>query len=268
MNTQADVLIVTVTEAETKAVFEAFGRASGTAKEVTVGGRIYHDFGIINDAHIFHALSEMGAGGVGGAQQSVLKAVTSLKPSAVLMVGIAFGVDETKQAMGDVLVSQQLILYDLQRVGKEILLRGDKPHASPRLINFSRMAAYAPVTVLPYSVRFGLLLTGAKLIDDIDYRDQLVALEPEAIGGEMEGEGLYVACHESKTNWIVIKAICDWADGNKTNPQKKEHQALAANNAALFTLGVVRKGSVQGAKWRCTSSSSDGTRTTVASAAL
>lgn len=241
MSTQVDVLIVTVTEAETKAVFEAFGRSGGTAVEVTVGGRIYHDFGIINDAHIFHALSEMGAGGVGGAQQSVLKAITSLKPSAVLMVGIAFGVNETKQAIGDVLVSQQLSLYDLQRVGKDILLRGDKPHASPRLINFCRMAAYAPATALPYSVQFGLLLTGAKLIDDIDYRDQLVRLEPEAIGGEMEGEGLYVACHESKTDWIVIKAVCDWADGNKTNPKKKEHQSLAANNAALFTLSVVMK---------------------------
>jgi len=85
------------------------------------------------------------------------------------------------------------------------------------------------------------LLSGAKLIDDIDYRDQLLKLEPEAIGGEMEGEGLYVACHESKTDWIVIKAICDWADGNKTNPKKKEHQALAANNAAIFMLSVLEK---------------------------
>jgi nucleoside phosphorylase len=94
MSTQVDILIVTVTEAETKAVFEAFGPANGIPKEVTVDGRLYHDFGIINGAQIFHALSEMGTGGVGGAQQSVLKAINSLKPSAVLMVGIAFGVDK------------------------------------------------------------------------------------------------------------------------------------------------------------------------------
>jgi nucleoside phosphorylase len=36
-------------------------------------------------------------------------------------------------------------------------------------------------------VRFGLVLTGEKLVDDIDYRDQLVALEEEVVGGEMEG---------------------------------------------------------------------------------
>jgi nucleoside phosphorylase len=241
MRTQVDVLIVTVTEVETKAVFEVFGRASGTTTPATIEDRLYHDLGIINGAHVVHALSEMGAGGVGGAQQSVQKAVISLTPSAVLMVGIAFGVDDAKQAIGDVLVSQQLRLYELQRVGKDILLRGDRPHASPRLINFCRMAALVPTTPLPYIVRFGLLLSGAKLVDAIDYRDQLVTLEPEAIGGEMEGEGLYVACHETKTDWIVIKAICDWADGNKSDPKKREHQVLAASNAAGFTLSVIEK---------------------------
>lgn len=241
MSTQVDILIVTVTEAETKAVFEAFGPANGIPKEVTVDGRLYHDLGIVNGAQIFHALSEMGAGGVGGAQQSVLKAINSLKPSAVLMVGIAFGVDEKKHSIGDVLVSQQLSLYELQRRGEDVILRGDKPHASPRLINFCRSTAFAPAAPLPYAVRFGLLLTGEKLIDDINYRNQLLKLEAEAIGGEMEGGGLYVACHESKTDWIVIKAICDWADGNKSNPKKKEHQALAAKNAAIFTLSIIKK---------------------------
>ncbi len=241
MSTQVDILIVTVTEAETKAVFEAFGPANDIPKEVTVDGRLYHDFGTVNGAQIFHALSEMGGGGVGGATQTVLKAINSLKPSAVLMVGIAFGVNEKNHSIGDVLVSQQLILYDLQRVGTDVVLRGDKPHASPRLINFCRMTAFASAASLPYAVRFGLLLTGEKLIDNIDYRDQLLKLEPEAIGGEMEGGGLYVACHDSKTDWIVIKAICDWADGNKSNPKKKEDQTLAARNAAIFTLGVIKK---------------------------
>src|SRR6266705_194824 len=127
MRTKVDILIVTVTEAETKAVFEVIGQAGGAKTPVTIEDRLYHDLGIINGAHVFHALSEMGAGGVGGAQQTVQKAIASLKPGAVLMVGIAFGVDDQKQAIGDVLVSQQLSLYELQRVGKDIILRGDKP---------------------------------------------------------------------------------------------------------------------------------------------
>jgi nucleoside phosphorylase len=241
MSTQVDILIITVTEAEAKAVFEAFGPAGGIPRDVTVDGRLYHDLGVVNGAQIFHAISEMGAGGVGGAHQSAFRAINSLKPSAVLMVGIAFGVDEKKQSIGDVLVSQQLSLYELQRLGEGVILRGDKPHASPRLINFCRSTAFSASSPISYAVRFGLLLTGDKLIDDISYRNQLLKLEPEAIGGEMEGGGLYVACYESKTDWIVIKAICDWADGNKSNPKKREHQALAAKNAATFTLSTIKK---------------------------
>ena len=64
-------------------------------------------------------------------------------------------------------------------------------------------------------VDFGLLLSGEKLVDNHDYREQLKRLAPEATGGEMEGAGLYVARQDAKVDWIVIKAICDRADGHK-----------------------------------------------------
>ena len=32
----------------------------------------------------------------------------------------------------------------------------------------------------------------------------------------MEGTGLYVSGYDQKIDWIVIKAICDFADGNKS----------------------------------------------------
>jgi nucleoside phosphorylase len=85
------------------------------------------------------------------------------------------------------------------------------------------------------TVRFGLVLTGEKLVDDIDYHDQLVALEEEAVGGEMEGAGLYVSSYDNKVDWIVVKAICDWGDGNK-EVDKTPRQQLAARNAAEFVV--------------------------------
>src|SRR5271167_2742411 len=65
------------------------------------------------------------------------------------------------------------------------------------------------------NVRSGVILSGEKLIDNIDYRDQLLKLETDAIGSEMEGSGLYVSSHDHKVDWIIVKAICDWADGDK-----------------------------------------------------
>ena len=88
-------------------------------------------------------------------------------------------------------------------------------------------------------VRFGLVLTGEKLVDNKDYREQLREFEPEAIGGEMEGAGLYVACQDAKTDWILVKAICDWADGNKS-VGKDARQEAAALNAAAFVVHALK----------------------------
>jgi nucleoside phosphorylase len=62
-------------------------------------------------------------------------------------------------------------------------------------------------------VHFGLILTGEKLVDNIDFRNQLGQFEPEAVGGEIEGAGLYVACQDKKVDWILVKAIRDWLMG-------------------------------------------------------
>jgi hypothetical protein len=88
-------------------------------------------------------------------------------------------------------------------------------------------------------VRFGVLLTGDKLVDKFDYREQLRTFEPEAIGGEMEGAGLYAACQDKKVDWILVKAICDWADGNQAQ-DKDARQRTAALNAANFVLHALQ----------------------------
>lgn len=78
----------------------------------------------------------MGSGGLGTSQQAVQKGIAALRPGAVLLGGIAFGADENQQCIGDILVSQQLQLYNVQRVGADrIVLCGDPPHGSARLID-------------------------------------------------------------------------------------------------------------------------------------
>jgi nucleoside phosphorylase len=231
---------VTVNEHETKAVHDSFRAANGTeAKAVSLGGRSYHDLGKIGETTVYHAISEMGSGGSGAMQQTVEKAISNLEPGAVIAVGIAFGVSEKDQKIGDILVSKLLRLYEQQRVGKmgEIIPRGSSPDASPRLMSHFR--SFQQTKWSGAKVRFGVVLSGEKLIDNIDYRDSLVKLESEAVGGEMEGAGLYVSSYDRKVDWIVIKAICDWADGNK-GVEKDERQKLAAMNAAEFVVNSLK----------------------------
>ncbi len=232
MDNPCKVLIVTATKVESLAVLAVFEQATKQKwRTVSIADRVYREFGTLNGTQVYLTLSEMGSGGLGAAQQTVHKGIAALRPDAVVMVGIAFGLDDKKQAIGDILVSQQLMLYDIQRVGKEAILpRGDRPHASPWLLNHLKSA---DLDWSGATVRFGLLLTGEKLIDNIDYREALRELEPEAIGGEMEGSGLYVACQDAKVDWILIKAICDFADGHKSE-DKATRQRLAAENSAAF----------------------------------
>jgi nucleoside phosphorylase len=189
----------------------------------------------------------MGSAGPGGTQQSVDKAIRALHPRAVIAIGIAFGVNEKKQEIGEILLSTQLRLYDLQRTGASILLRGDKSHSSPRLINL--FEGVAQTTWRGAKVRSGVVLSGDKLVDHLDYRDQLVAFEPEAIGGEMEGAGVYVASQDHKVDWIVIKAICDWGDGHKAK-NKKVRQSKAAQSAAEFVLHTLQSVPLAGVRRR------------------
>ena len=241
MNFHADVLLVTVTKVETVAVIDAIKKHTSREPVVrSINNKTYHDFGSVNGAAVWQVRCEMGSGGLGAAQQTVSKAITALSPSAVIMVGIAFGVNRVKQKIGEVLLSERLILYELQRVGTknkkcEITLRGDRPPASRWLLDRFRSAELSCDDLI---IRPGPILSGDKLVDNVDFRDQLRVLEKEAIGGEMEGAGLFVACQDAKVDWILVKAICDWGDGKKSY-RKSHRQKLAANNAASFVLRVL-----------------------------
>jgi len=233
----ADVLLVTVTKTESQAVLKTFeGATKQKATPLSRDGRIYFDFGLVNGARVFLTLSEMGAGGLGAALQTVTKAVDALEPRAVIMVGIAFGASSEWQAIGDILVSENLRCYEPGRAGAEFIARGDRPHASSWLLNLIRSS---DLMWDGAKTHFGAILTGEKVVDNPALRKELLALEPEAIGGEMEGAGLYAACQDKKKDWILVKAICDWADGTKEQ-DRKTRQQTAADNAARFVLHALQ----------------------------
>lgn len=240
-----DVLLVVATETERDACLTLFSELLGASHSLLLGvRRTYFDLGIVEGAKVCMVQCEMGSGAPGAAQSTVADAVDDLRPGSVIMVGISFGFDPKKQKIGQVLVSKQLKPYEVQRVGTdksgqpEIVSRGDKVTASTSLLGRFRSSS---VDWGDGQVSFGLLLSGEKLIDNVDFRNAVAQFELEAIGGEMEGAGLYASCVDRNTSWIIVKAICDWADGRKSS-NKKKRQALAANNAASFVLHTLKKG--------------------------
>ena len=97
---RADLLLVTVTTVETKAVLQAFREATSRAATVTpIGGKDYHDLGDVNGTRVALVRSEPGAIGLGAALQTVQKGIEALSPAAVIMAGIAFARAEPTPAI-------------------------------------------------------------------------------------------------------------------------------------------------------------------------
>lgn len=239
---RCDVLLVSATQIERDALLEAAGSKAG-GSPLFGQRRTYFDLGCIGGARVTLLQCEAGSVGPGSSLVTVLDAIDELRPSCVLMVGIAFGTAPARQRIAQILVSKQLQCYEMQRVGTgatgepAIIPRGDRVTASTKVLGRLR-AATAGWTE---SVTFGLLLSGEKLVDNLALRTELVRNEPEAIGGEMEGAGLYTAAQERHVDWAVIKAICDWADGKK-RVRKGDRQKRAADSAARFIVHALTLG--------------------------
>ncbi len=238
------IVLVTVNDHETAAVLDAFLGEAQVPPQVTKNGVTYFDLGLQGGHRILHTVCEMGAGGIGASQQRTRDAIDHWQPKAIIAVGIAFGIDETKQAIGDVLVSTQIQDYELGRLNNDGTLtpRGDKPGSADKLRNRLRQLNIARGRGKDWpKVRLGLLLCGQKLVDNLDYRESLKKLFPEAIGGEMEGSGVYASASAKNVDWIIVKAICDWGH-DKGHAKKAEWQKHAAKNAALVVKAALGDG--------------------------
>lgn len=234
LDDDADVVLITFNKYETTAVLKAFC-PNGTPATETREGITYNPLGEHGGMRVVHVISEQGSTTLGGAQSRTGDAIGAWHPCAVIAVGIAFGMDSGKQRIGDVLVSTHVQNYELVRINRDgsDTLRGSKPDASPSLLNRFKAVDFRHQADLHHWPRlhFGTLLSGEKLVDGLDFLDRLRRFSPEAIGGEMEGNGVYVAAHKARVDWIIVKAICDWGDGNK-HTNKTRHQKLAAAHAA------------------------------------
>jgi nucleoside phosphorylase len=74
------------------------------------------------------------------------------------------------------------------------------------------------------------------LVNNIEFRNCLTDRFANAIGGEMEGIGAYAAnSRYGLSHMLLVKAICDWADGCK-NDSAQPFAAVAAVSAVEHLL--------------------------------
>ncbi len=153
---------------------------------------------------------------------------------AVLALGIGYGNDRGDVMFGDVLVSLKIQDVSNVKFNKDDLIipRGEITEVRPVLVDIfaKNRKAFAVKTGFvcteegrPPSIEDGLVVSAPWLIDNADIKERLLASQPEAIGGEMEGWVL-ISIQKYLENWesnprhigvIVIKGVVDFGDGSK-----------------------------------------------------
>lgn len=230
------VLVLTVTDAERRAMFDALDR---TPEPTYPENLVVFDFGLIGSTQLgVVQCARPGAGGPGGAQSTAADAVRLWRPDVVVMTGICCGLREDwtpPHQLADVVVATSV--YDLDhRIQYEdrTEVLGDRVSTSTLLVNHFR-AASDDFTDAP--VHFGPVLSSRTLLDSQPHRDDLKREHSRAVAYEMEAQGLYAACADARVPWIMVKAISDWG----VDRDNHYEPAVAARNAAMFVLHVITR---------------------------
>lgn len=240
MKVRPKILMVVSTELEARTLLKHSEKATGeNFSRVHSPDHTIYALGELGGADLFMVQSEMGKESAGGITLTTLDTIDYLEPNAVVAVGVAFGLRKRSQKLGDILVSRQIFGYDLRKVTEQsrvqkVISRGEKVEAPARMLDRFRSGS---LDFRLCDVHFGLVVSGSTLSNSREFVEHLLEMQPEAIGGEMEGSGLYSVASKRKIDWIVVKGICDWGAG-KTD----DHQAAAAGNAVEYVLHTISQG--------------------------
>ncbi|ABV38262.1 Nucleoside phosphorylase-like protein [Shewanella sediminis HAW-EB3] len=228
-----DFLIITATTVELNAAIEFLTPIEDDILQAYYNANTYYIGLFGNFICAIVKTNSMGAISSGASLQTTQESIAALTPKAIIMGGIALGKEKDKQKLGDILVSKSVVFYEQARVNDNgsIEYRGIKPEANRTLIN--RLTQNSTHDYLfnnknkDATVISGPILSGEKLIDNNQFKQKLLSHFPDAIGGEMEAHGVYVACHDKNVPWIIVKTICDWADGHKEKSFQSESAYIA-----------------------------------------
>jgi nucleoside phosphorylase len=163
----------------------------------------HHDVGIVyfgkfGDENVNVALVRSQMGPL-PAMMVVSHATEKLNPKVVLFVGICASLNETKAKLGDVIISAKLATYASKKVTADDRPehRGVKENVSVKMARLILSAAdgwQAPLKdangLDPKVHGQAVMLSGPELVNSDKRRLELLKYFPDAIGLEMEGEGM------------------------------------------------------------------------------
>jgi len=189
------------------------------------------------------------------AANAVGDAIRHWRPKYIVLVGIAGGLAKAGVNVGDVLISEQIADYELQKLTTDQAhIRWSVHRASPRLLAAAKQIQPEDWRPLVRESRPGAgqsqshagpICTGDKVIANglLDhYRDVWTKL----IGVEMEAGGVASAAFQaaSTPGFFMVRGVSDLADAEKDKAETSSWRAYACDVAAAYVMAFLKSGPV------------------------
>jgi len=236
-----DIGVITVLSEETSAVTAVLKRSGGYHKRTHPTGIRFHESRIIA-AGLPVTIVAVQALDLG--QRPVIVAFESLRryysPRVVALVGIGGGI-HSSVALGDVVVAQEVIYYDMRKETPEGVRRRGQSQPVPAVIRRALNNFFSdhnepfviedsdPDGMLrEYRVYRGPIGSGEAVVADSRsaIRDYLASYNDKVLALETEAGGLSHAFYEAAADsglvggWLAIRGISDHADSSKDDTQR------------------------------------------------
>lgn len=192
--------------------------------------------------------------GIGRVNAAVITtaAIRDWRPRYVLLVGIAAGAAANGMVLGDILLADQVVDYELQKItedGPEIRWQVHQADARLRLAANEltsitwrrRIRASRPDGEHP-RIHVGPVATGDKVAKTDQLFARLLVDWPKLIGLEMESGGVAAAAFQGAMppGFFMIRCVSDLGDANKDDAW----HPYACAAAAAYTVGLLSTGPV------------------------
>ncbi len=177
--------------------------------------------------------------------QLTTRIVDTFYPQIILLVGIAAGVDRKKQQLGDIVISKEIAYFEKGKdtpQGRQ--LQPDWEHIKISTYNTFRQLPKFTTPIQQKDQLFrvpnihdGVIVSSDTVIADRQVRNNIGDQSRKIIAIEMESYGVCHTVSQCNPNveYLVIKAITDWADEEKND----EWHDYAISAAAKYTKHFV-----------------------------
>lgn len=250
VNGDVDFLIVTALDEERNAVLARIPMSRVAPSDDDV--RVYFS-GMIGQAGCEYTLALVSLLGMGRveAATATADAIRRWSPRFVVLVGIAGGNAAKDVRLGDVLVADQVVDYEQQKVRESgATPRFQSYRCDARLLGAahclggewaSALAASRPDGRRPY-VHFGPVLTGDKVVASSAFMKDLLEHYPQAVGLEMEAGGAAPAAFQAanKPGFFMVRGVSDLADQQKGSKAVEQWRRHACDAACEFLVALLR----------------------------